>query len=174
MMSNGVLWLFRLVHILSAVFWVGGILFFAMFLFPASRALGAAAGPVMDQLMRVRQVPRALLTGGVLTVLSGAGLFWNDSLGFKGPWMHSPTGRVFGLGALSAIIAIVIGAVVNAPTAKKMGVLAAQIHAKGGPPTPEQGAVMQQLQRRLGLALRVVTILLVLATAAMALARYVS
>lgn len=174
MLSTGVLWLFRLVHILAAVFWVGGIFFFAMFLFPTVRALGPAAGPVMDHMNRVLQVPRALVFGGVLTILSGLGLYWIDSMGFKNDWMHSPTAMTFGTGALSAIIAFVIGVTINAPTAKKMGMVAAQVSAKGGPPTPEQSAELQRLQRRLGAGLRVITVLLVIAAAAMALARYVS
>jgi uncharacterized membrane protein len=173
MMSTGVLLVFRLAHILSGVFWVGSILFFSRFIFPTARALGPAAGPVIDHLNRVLKVPMALIGCGVLTILSGFGLFWNDSMGFKGAWMSSHTGMTFSLGALSAIIAFVIGLAVNAPTAKKMVAVAAQVHAKGGPPTPEQAAEMQRLQRRLGGALQAVTVLLLLTTAAMALARYI-
>lgn len=173
MMSLGVLLVFRLVHVLSGVFWVGGILFLSRFVFPAARALGPAAGPVIDHLNRVLKVPIALMGCGVLTILSGLGLFWNDSMGFKGPWMSSHTGMTFSLGALSAIIALGIGMTVNAPTAKRMGAVAAQIQAKGGPPTPEQAAEMQRLQHRLGGAAQVVTVLLLLTTAAMGLARYV-
>jgi uncharacterized membrane protein len=173
MMSTGVLLVFRLVHVMSGVFWVGGILFFSRFVFPTVRALGPAAGPVIDHLNRILKVPVALVACGVLTILSGFGLFWNDSVGFRGAWMSSHTGMTFSLGALAAIIALVIGLTVNAPTAKKMGAVAAQMHAKGGPPTPELAAEMQRLQRRLGTALQTVTVLLLLATAAMALARYI-
>lgn len=173
MFSLGVLWSFRLVHILSAVFWVGGMLIFARFLFPTVQALGPAAGPVMDHLSRVRQLPRALVGAAVASILSGVGLYWHDSMGFRGDWMASPTGTVFGLGALLAIIAFVIGVTINAPTAKQLGALAATIHGQGKPPSPDQAAAMQRLQRRLGAALRAVVTLLVLATAAMALARYV-
>ncbi|HEU5219312.1 MAG TPA: hypothetical protein VFU23_11665 [Gemmatimonadales bacterium] len=174
MFSTGVLWLFRLVHILSGVFWVGSVLFFARFLFPTARALGPAAGPVFDHLTRVLKMPQTLLGAAGVSVLSGLGLYWNDSLGFTGAWLGSPTGMVFGTGGLLAILAVVIGAVVNSPTAKRLGALGAELQARGGPPTPEQAALMQQLQRRLGLALRLVATLLVLATAAMAVARYVS
>lgn len=174
MMSLGVVWILRLVHILSGVFWVGGILFFSRFIFPTARALGPAAGPVMDHLNRVMKVPRALMSAGGLTILSGVGLYWNDSMGFKGPWMRSHTAMVFGTGALLAIIALLIGVTVNAPTAQKLGALAAQVGAKGGPPTPEQAAEMQRLQNKLGGALSTVTALLLLTTAAMALARYVN
>jgi uncharacterized membrane protein len=174
MFSHGVVLVFRLLHIVSGVFWVGGILFLARFLFPTARALGPAAGPVMDHLMRVMKVPQALLGAGVLAVLSGIGLYWSDSLGFKGEWMRSSTGMVFGTGGLLAIIALAIGATVNAPAGKRMAALAAEIQAQKGPPSPAQASEMQRLQGRIGLALRVVTVLLLLAVAAMALARYIA
>jgi hypothetical protein len=78
----------------------------------------------------------------------------------------------FGTGGLLAIVALVIGLMVNAPTAKRLGALAAAVQTQGAPPSPEQSAQMQQLQARLGAAGRMVALLLVLATAAMATARY--
>jgi hypothetical protein len=164
----------RLFHIGAGVFWVGSVLFVARFLLPSVTALGPAAGPVMDQLNRVRRVPQALLGAGFVTVLSGFGLMWIDSLGFRGPWMASPTGRVFGAGAGFALIGLIIGFTVNRPTAQRLGALGAAIQAGGAPPTAEQTATMRALQARLGSATRAVAVLLVLATAAMALARYVT
>jgi hypothetical protein len=79
---------------------------------------------------------------------------------------------VFGIGALLAVIAFVIGVSVNAPAGQRLTALTAEIQAKGGPPTPEQSAQVQRLQKRLGTGMRVIAVLLVLATAAMALARY--
>jgi uncharacterized membrane protein len=174
MLSHGVVLVFRLLHIVSGVFWVGGILFLGRFLFPTALTLGPAAGPVMDHLMRVMKVPQALLGAGVLTVLSGIGLYWNDSVGLNGMWTRSPTGMVFGTGGLLAIIALIIGATVNAPAGKRMSALAAEIQAQKAPPTPVQASELQRLQGRIGLALRVVTVLLLLAVAAMAVARYMA
>ena len=174
MFSLSVVWLFRLIHILSGVFWVGGILLFAHFVFPAARALGPAGGALMSHLTQVRQLPRVLLTAGGVTVLSGLGLYWHDSMGFQGAWMRTHTGMLFGAGGLLAVVAIVVGLTVNAPAAKRLGVLGAKVQAQGAPPTFDQAAEMQRLQQRLGTALRAVALLLVLATAAMALARYVS
>jgi hypothetical protein len=174
MSSIGVLWILRAMHIWSGVFWVGGILFFARFIFPSALALGPAAGPFMDQLNRVRKVPAALLGAGVVNILTGFLLYWRASLGFEVAWMRSPTGMVFGLGAVFAMTASTIGVSVNRPTAMRLGALGAAIHAKGGPPTPEQAGEMQRLQARLGAALKAVAALLSLATLAMALARYVT
>ena len=165
--------LFRLFHIVAGVFWVGSILFFARFLFPAAEALGPAAGPVLDYITRVRKMPQALLGAGIVTVLSGLGLYWRDSAGFQSDWMRSPTGMVFGTGAALALIALVFGILVNKPAADRLGALAGEIKAGGGPPTPPQLAEMQALQAKLKGALRVVATLLFLTTVAMALARYV-
>jgi uncharacterized membrane protein len=162
----------RLIHILSGVFWVGGILFLARFLFPTATALGPAAGPVMDHLNRVLRLPQILLGAGLITVLSGFTLYWRDSKAAGPAWMGSPTGMVFGTGAVFAILAIVIGLTVNMPTAKRLGELMASIQASGSPPSPEQRGALQALQARLGSAIRAVATLLVLATAAMAVARY--
>ena len=172
MLSSGVVVVLRLFHIGAGVFWVGGVLMFARFIFPAVQAVGPAAGPLMDQLTRVRQLPRALLGAGFVTSLTGLVLYWHDSAGFHGPWMGSVTGMTFGTGGLLAIVALVIGLTVNSPTAKRLGALTASIQAQGAPPSPEQSAQVRQLQARLGMAGRIVMVLLVLATAAMATARY--
>jgi hypothetical protein len=172
MFSSGIVVVLRLFHIGAGVFWVGGVLMFARFIFPAVQAVGPAAGPFMDQLTRVRQLPRALLGAGFVTSLSGLLLYWHDSAGFQGAFMSSVPGMTFGTGGLLAIVALVIGLMVNAPTAKRLGALAAAVQTQGVPPSPEQSAQMQQLQARLGAAGRMVALLLVLATAAMATARY--
>ena len=174
MTSPLVMALLRLIHIVAGVFWVGGILFLARFLFPTALALGPAAGPVMDHLNRVLRLSQNLLGAGVVTVLAGFTLYWRDAVGSGAGWMASPTARVFGAGGLFAILAIVIGVTVNMPTAMRLSALMASIQASGGPPSPEQRAMQQALQARLGVAVRVVAALLVLATAAMAVARYVS
>src|ERR1041384_655303 len=109
MSSTAVLWLLRLIHILSGVFWVGGFMVFARFVFPAALAVGPAAGTGLDQLNSVRQRPRALLGAGTLTILSGLGLYWRDSVGSGSAWAGSPTGRVFGIGALLAVRGVVVG-----------------------------------------------------------------
>lgn len=174
MASPGVVLVLRLVHILSGVFWVGGILIFARFVFPAARALGPAAGPFMDQVVRVRKLPYALISAGSLTVLSGFALYWHDSLGFRSEWVRTPTAMVFGTGAVLAIVALAIGLIVNAPAARRLSGLAEEIQAQGGAPKPEQQAEIQRLQKRIGVVMPVVTTLVVLATAAMAVARYVT
>ena len=86
----------------------------------------------------------------------------------------SGPGRTFGLGGLLAVAGGVVGMAVTAPTGQKLGTLGAALGAAGRPPTPDELATMQSLQRRLATAAALVAVLVVLATVAMAVARYVS
>ena len=172
-MPTWLLIVLRIFHIGAGVFWVGGFLLFARFLFPTAQALGPAAGPVMSHMTQVLRLPRALLSAAVVTILSGVLLYWHASAGFEPAWMRSGSGMTFGLGAVLAVTAFTIGLTVNAPTAQRMGALAGAIAGQGRPPSPEQDAEMGKLQQKLGVALRIVAALLFLATGAMAIARYV-
>jgi hypothetical protein len=70
-------------------------------------------------------------------------------------------------------LAAILGVVVNFPTARRLTALAARVQGSGRPPAPEETAEMRRLQARLGRATTVAAVLLVLATLAMAVARYV-
>jgi hypothetical protein len=162
----------RLIHLVVGAFWVGSLVFIAAFLIPAVRATGPAGGAVMRHLTQVLHLHRYMVTSTWLTLLSGAALAWRDAgtLGFR--WFAEGSGRFYGAGAVLAIIATVIGFTVNAPTAQRLGEVAAAGQSEGRPPSPEELAQIQYLQARLGRAARLVASLLVLAAAAMAVARY--
>jgi hypothetical protein len=161
-MSLGTLLVLRLLHIVLGVFWVGAVVFIGFFLIPSIRATGAAGGAVMQRLTS-RQMPLWLMGASILTVLSGFG---------SSAWRASGPGRTFGLGAVLALVAIVIGMAVNSRAAKQLGDLAARLQAAGRPPSPDEAVTMQRLQDRLAKGAVLAAILLLLATAAMAAARY--
>jgi uncharacterized membrane protein len=173
MMPAAVFFLLRFVHIVVGVTWGGAVIFIAAFLLPAMKSVGPAGGPVMNDLTQVRRLPAYLMAGVILTVLSGIALYWNDSLGFSAQWMSTGPGRTFAFGGTLAVIVAIIGMTINAPTAKRMGALTATIQASGGPPSAEQVAEIQRLQARLLMAMRAAAILVVVAAAAMSVARYV-
>src|SRR5215203_1645829 len=164
----------RLIHILAGAFWAGTAIFTVAFLIPTIRALGPAGGPVMQHITQVRKLPLYFLGAGILTLISGIGLYSRASAGFSNAWMRSGQGTTFGIGAVLAIAAMVIGMLVTSPTAKRVAALGATIAGAGRPPSPEQQAEMQRLQARMGKTSLVTTMLLVGATAAMAVARYIS
>ena len=162
----------RAIHILAGAFWVGAALFVTLFLIPSLRGAGPAAGGVMQQLAQVRRLPLWMMSATVLTILSGIGLYWYDSAGFTSAWLGSGQAKVFGFGGLLGIVGAVVGMGVNVPVGRRLGVIAAQSQAAGRPPTAEEAAEMQRLQARMATAGQFVSVLLVLATLAMAVARY--
>ncbi|HEY7635743.1 MAG TPA: hypothetical protein VH763_09370 [Gemmatimonadales bacterium] len=163
----------RIIHIVGGVFWVGSALFVAAILMPSMQAVGPSGGQLMEHMVQVRRLPVRLMVAMLLVVLSGIALYWKDSDGFQSAWMRSGPGTVFGLGAIFGIAGAAVGMATSAPAARRLGAVTAAIKARGGPPTAEEQAEIQRLQARMRGAARLVAVLLVLATAAMAVARYV-
>ncbi len=163
----------RVVHIVSGVFWVGATLFLAGFLVPALRASGPAAGPVMEHVVESRRLPLYMMGAALLIIISGGALMWLDAAGSAGAWMRSGTGQTFSLGAALAIVGAIIGGAVNTPVGRRLGAIVAGARARGGAPDADELAEIQRLQGRLARATTWVAVLLVLATIAMAVARYV-
>jgi len=165
--------LLRIAHIVSGAVWVGSIVFIAAFLAPTIRKVGAPGGAVMGHLTQVRFLPQWLLAAGLVTLLSGLALYWHVSGGLQTAWVHSGTGTFFTIGATLAILAIILGVTVNSPTAKRVGAIMAARSAAGGPPSSEELGQIQALQIRLARATVAAAVLLVGATMAMAVARYI-
>jgi uncharacterized membrane protein len=165
--------LLRILHVVIGAFWVGAVVFVAAFLLPSIRAAGPAGGAVMQQLMHVRRLALWLMAAAVLTVLSGLTLYGLDSAGFRSAWLGSGPGRVFGLGGVLAIGAVIVGMAVNSPAARRLSELTGGVQAAGRPATPDELAAIQRLQARLARGSLWAAVLLILATTAMAVARYV-
>jgi hypothetical protein len=127
----------------------------------------------MEHLVQVRRLPVRLMISMALVILSGIALYWKDSDGFQSAWMRSGPGTVFGIGAVLAIASGLVGMTVSSPASRQMATLTSAIKARGTAPGPEELAEMQRLQSRLRSAGQMVAVLLVLATVAMAVARYV-
>ena len=161
----------RLIHILAGAFWIGAALFNVILLVPTIRALGPAAGPVMQHLVQVRKMPMWLLGAGVLTFLSGLSLYWRASGGFSNNWMQSGPGMTFGAGAVFALLAILVGMLFTSPAAKRAGEIAASLGGK--PPSPEQAVQLKAAQKQIGVTSAVATLFVLFATCAMAVARYI-
>ncbi|HXE57416.1 MAG TPA: hypothetical protein VNK43_05405 [Gemmatimonadales bacterium] len=162
----------RLVHVVCGVLWVGMALFNTFFLGPALQEAGPAAGKVMEGLQRRRLMTITPLLA-VATLLSGVWLFWRASLGFSGAFLRSPVGHTFALGGVAAIAAFVIGMTVARPAMMRAGALAQRL--AGAASEGERQAMAAELGRlraRGATSGRLVAALLLVATAAMAVARY--
>jgi len=161
----------RLLHILLGAFWAGALVFTAFFLLPSIREAGPDGAKVIAGLMR-RQYMNILPVVAAVSILSGFWLYWKMSGGFQPEYMRSPMGQAFGLGAVTAILAFLLGVIVVRPSMLRAAKLA---EAAAGAPPGERDARMaevQALRMRAGKAGSVVALLLVLTVAAMAVARY--
>lgn len=162
----------RLVHIISGVFWAGTVMAIAWFLLPAAQAIGQPGAAFMQQLMFRQRLRTFVLGAMLLTILSGLAMYGRLAMVTDGAWASSRTGIVLGVGAVAAIIAGGIGGGVVGRVGNKMMELGSRIQASGAPPTDAQKAEMDSYQRRIRGAFRIIAILLLIAVAAMASARY--
>jgi hypothetical protein len=162
----------RVVHIVASTIWVGGAILVAVFVLPAARASGPAGAAVLRELTAVRRLPEVLLGLGALTLASGAYLLWVASSGLKPEWFHSPAGWSYTLGAAVALLASLIGLLINIPTARRIGKLTNEVKASGTAPTVAQAQMLQRRTQWLLRGTRAVATLIAASSALMAVARY--
>lgn len=161
--------LLRLIHVLSGVFWTGTTLFTAGFLMPTLRDAGPAAGPIMAGLQKRRLMVVMPITA-TLTILSGARLLWLVSGGFAASYFGTTVGLTFGLSGAAALTAFILGMAVGRPAMARAGMLA-QEAAQSADRERLLGEA-NRLRQRAGAASVAAAVLLLLATAGMATARY--
>jgi uncharacterized membrane protein len=169
---DGLLIVLRVVHIESAMAWVGGAVVSSFFLFPAAQALGPAGQPFMDQLMKRRRMGVFFPIVAALTILSGAALYWRDSNGLSLAWITSPSGLAFTIGGLAAIVAFIGGMILIGPSVAEQTAVQNELAASGGAPTDAQRGRLDRADRRMRLAERIDLPLLLLAGLTMAVGRY--
>jgi uncharacterized membrane protein len=167
--------LFRILHILAGVAWVGGLILLVLYLQPSAKSIGPAAGPFMMELLAKRKLPIFLLMAGAVTIVAGGFLYWHDwhAAGSLGDWLDIRFGATLTIGAVAALVAWLIGLFGVKPTVDRMMGLAKKIAASGGPPPPEQATELQALQLRSRRLAILVLVLAVTGAVAMSIARYV-
>jgi uncharacterized membrane protein len=161
-----VLFLLRAIHIGVGVFWIGSVLLVTFYLLPAARATGAAGGQVLQEIMLRRKAPVHLILAGWVTILAGVGLYMRNMSTSHGAWARSPMGIGISIGALAAFLGLMIGMIVNGPTARRI-TLAGMPGA-----APLSDAERASLARRLRIGSITTTLLLVISVVTMATARY--
>jgi len=167
--------LLRLVHILSATFWLGAGLMSSLFLMPTLAAAGPSGGAVLQGL-RSRGLMTWMPIAAVLTLTTGARLWWVMAAGQPAVFLASPMGRTLAWSGAAALVGFALAMLVGRPSQ----VQAAQIGARLG----EVGAILSAseresltrrvaiLRRRGGQASFAAVVLLTLSGAGMAVARY--
>lgn len=163
----------RLVHIFGGIFWVGSLFFTSFFLVPAIRSSPAVAGQVMAGLQK-RRLFTILPIVALLTMASGLRLLSFASAGFAGAYFGTPPGRTFAVSATAAIVAFLLSVLVSRPGFVRVGRLGASLATAADEGARQRiTAEMQRLTRRVTIANGLVVVLLVLAAAGMATARYI-
>jgi hypothetical protein len=150
----------RLVHIAAGAFWAGSALLIALVLLPGG-----------ERVLPMAAISQAMSLAALLTTAAGL-LLYAWAFGFAWGWISSPLGVDLTLGSLAGLAAFLLGLLSTGPTAARIGALAGQIQATGGPPKPEQAAELGRLQAKLATSSTISTILTTAALVLMAVGRY--
>jgi hypothetical protein len=165
---------FRILHILSGVLWVGAAFLFVAIIGPAAAEVGPSSGPLMVNAVKKRKVTKVILVLGAVTVLAGWAMWirnatLHDSLG---DWLGSTFGIVMTIGGVLATTTFFVGYLGVGNNVDRLVEVIEEIEASGGPPTPEQQSRMDALGATLQKFGKTDLLLLLLAVLAMATARY--
>ncbi len=163
---------FRIIHIVSAILWVGSGVFFVAFVGPTFQAFGPEGGKFFAHLVRRRKATVWFVIVSTFTVVAGAFLYWRNSAGLRLDWIRSSSGIGFTIGAIAGIIAWLLVLLVLTPAVNRLLEFGGQIAAAGGPPTQEQMMTLQAMQSRQRTTSYVIVTLILFAAVAMATARY--
>jgi len=156
----------RVLHILAGIAWVGGGVASVGFITPTAQAIKLESAAFMKHLNFVRRFPFWLAGFGLVNSVTGLLLYYRlfgDRI-----VMSSGYSTALSLGGLAALVALGMGLGLLLPTGRKVERLFMEVAAAGGPPSPEQGAMIGQLQEKLARWAGVMTVLLLLAATAMA------
>ncbi len=165
---------FRFLHIVSGVLWVGSSFLFVGFIGPSAAEVGPSAGPLLSAAVKKRKAAKVIIGLGITTVVAGWVMWLHDlSLsGSLGNWVGSRFGLALTIGGALATIAAVVGAIFVGGGVEHLVDLGDEIAMSGGTPSPQQEARAAHLTKQLETHGKLDLALLILAVTAMATARY--
>jgi hypothetical protein len=161
----------RILHIIAGVFWAGTIFFLISFLMPTFKQVGPDAGKVFAAL-RGRGMFNSLPLIASIAILSGLWMYM-IRMGGSSDWARTREAMTLGAGAVSALVAFLIGWFVM--RANTLGAADLAGAAASMPAGAERDARMVQVQAMRGRAMmagRAVATLLLITVICMAIARY--
>jgi hypothetical protein len=164
---------FRLLHVVAGVLWVGSAFLFVGFIGPSAAEVGPSAGPLLSVAVKKRKVVQVITWLGVVNVLAGWVLWLRNANAVGlGDWITSSFGLVLTIGGVLATITFFVGYVGVGRNVERLVDLGGAVAAAGGPPSPAQQAELDRLSAALERHGKLDLLLLLLATIAMATARY--
>ena len=162
----------RWIHIFSGVFWAGSTFLVAGFLEPSIRATGPEGGKVMRYFAGPGRYTLIMSIAGNLVWISGGLLYWRVSSGLNPDWLSSGYGIGLTVGSIAGLVSAFIGMIVLSRSARRMVAIGKEIEAQGGPPSPEQGTEIEQLQGNLRTFGQINAVFMAIAVTGMAVAQY--
>lgn len=156
--------LLRFVHVVAAALWAGAAIFGFSVLMPAVKAAGPAGKTFMETVERRGGFGRYMMPIAILTILSGAVLYWER--GFHEAPFATISASMVTLGGIAGTLVLVIGFAYSMPRQRQMKALTGTIGSEG--PTPDQQETMAKIGAGLAKAGLAATILLALALVLMA------
>jgi uncharacterized membrane protein len=162
----------RFVHIVASVCWAGGGFIFFLFVEPTAKSLAPSGMQFVQHMVTKRRFSIFMVISSTLTVLSGALLIWQRANGRWLDYIQTGPGFIFTIGSIAGIVVYFIGMFGVNPRAVKLGKIGAEIQAAGGPPTPEQGALMHKLDKEMSVLSLADFLLVALSLGLMASARF--
>jgi uncharacterized membrane protein len=161
----------RLAHVVFGALWVGMMVFTVFFLGPAVAEAGPEGGKLMAALQR-RRIMVIMPVVALITLVSGLWMFGRLAGGNPAALMRSPMGQALAWGGAAAIVAFVLGIVVMRPAMMRATKLAESLATASPEERATRTAEIQRIRARGTVMGQVVAILLLIALAAMAVARY--
>lgn len=159
---------FRVLHVLGAVFWVGTALLMNLFINPSLKASAEAGHKVMAHLLSKTRFATTMMVVSVTVMISGFGLFWIDMVRYSSAWVQTGTGLAYGAGGLVAVVGWLAGLRIG-NTGKAIGKLSAQMKDT---PSPKQIIEMKALVKRQEGASKLNFVCLVITILLMVFARF--
>jgi uncharacterized membrane protein len=161
----------RLIHVVAGAFWLGAAVTMFLFLQPTARATAPEGQRFMLHLLRNRRFSEVVLVAALLAGAAGGVLFWRDT-GFELESMTQPQGLGFSLGGIAGGLALLLFVFVGYPAGRRLVAISGRLATERRPPSEDEQRGLAAAQRVLGRVGAAVLVLLVIAAAAMATARY--
>ena len=162
----------RLIHILGGALWLGAAVTMFLFLQPTAQAIAPEGQRFMQHLLRNRRFSEVVLAAALVAGVAGAILFWRDTDGLRLALMMQPQGLGFTVGGLAGGIALLLFLFVGYPAGRRMIAISDRLEAERRAPNADEQRILAAAQSVLSRVGATVLVLLVIAAAAMATARY--
>jgi uncharacterized membrane protein len=163
----------RLIHIVCAVIWTGGMIYLAAFVIPTAKSLGSDGTKFIQRLSGTNKLPIVMNISAILTIGTGIILMKKLFGGIQASLFNSTHGLMIIIGALLALFGFLTGLSVNLPAARRMSSIGKTVARSGSQPDSGQLAELKRLSSRSFAATNAIAILLFASLVLMSLVKYI-